>query len=419
MSNIKFLANLYLEKIASTDFYRRYTADRTVHEFTLNKSALRTQIYNAIGLQEASSSVTKICYTFFNDIQRALRPRTSTNGYIVEALPGNSNDTISVKIIGPTANSNVYGWIFDTLAPAKNKAYSSLANNKVVKSGGQLKNKKDFLDLSHEGGSQIGENAYKAILEQVEQDFLARPGVRRDELKKFELAIATGLKELGKSNKPVVSKITYKDYKTNRGTESKRDKDFNTKLYNLIRDTADNFIEEPVYESVEKHILTEATKKLRQNPDIHLKGFRVYDLKDAKQVVKKSSKDKISKQDLRKAKNQVRFGAQQNKIGVVAFLTYLNKGLPGQVASNMGSPALNYRTGRFAQSVYALDVRETKNRGLSIHYTYQRSPYELFEYPGGSPRLATPQRDPRKIIDKSIRELATDIVKTRFYTKRL
>ena len=54
----------------------------------------------------------------------------------------------------------------------------------------------------------------------------------------------------------------------------------------------------------------------------------------------------------------------------------------------MGSPALNFRTGRFANSARVENVAIGPRGGLHIDYTYMRDPYETFE-PGGKTRKLT------------------------------
>ena len=76
------------------------------------------------------------------------------------------------------------------------------------------------------------------------------------------------------------------------------------------------------------------------------------------------------------------------------------------------------RTGRFAGSVRATDVAITAKGHPSIGYTYQRDPYEVFESSSGS-RFSSIARDPRKLIDFSIREIAASQVVTRLYTRRV
>ena len=98
------------------------------------------------------------------------------------------------------------------------------------------------------------------------------------------------------------------------------------------------------------------------------------------------------------------------------MLAMINAQLPKQVEENMQDPALNYQTGRFARSVRATDITKTPKGFPSIGYTYQKSPYQTFEtgYKQGSV-----ERDPRRLIDQSIRELATQFALGRLYTRRL
>jgi hypothetical protein len=109
--------------------------------------------------------------------------------------------------------------------------------------------------------------------------------------------------------------------------------------------------------------------------------------------------------------------ATASNFSVAAIMGNLNAKLPDRVAQNMGAPALEYRTGRFASSVRATDVVTTPKGFPSIGYTYQRDPYEVFENTSGS-RFADAQRDPRVIIDKSIREIAAEMAIGRLFTRR-
>lgn len=97
----------------------------------------------------------------------------------------------------------------------------------------------------------------------------------------------------------------------------------------------------------------------------------------------------------------------------------LNKELPTTVRKNMGPPSLENRTGRFADSIEVVDITQTQKGFPSIGYTYQKDPYQVFEDGTGQPPWANGNRDPRSIIDKSIREIAAQFAIGRFYTRRL
>jgi hypothetical protein len=91
----------------------------------------------------------------------------------------------------------------------------------------------------------------------------------------------------------------------------------------------------------------------------------------------------------------------------IALRNLLNELLPQMVASKMTSPALQFRTGRFANSARVENVNIGPRGGMHIDYTYMKAPYETFE-PGG--KQGSTQRDPRKIIGASLRELAQGII---------
>ena len=54
----------------------------------------------------------------------------------------------------------------------------------------------------------------------------------------------------------------------------------------------------------------------------------------------------------------------------------------------------------------------------SIGYTYDKDPYQVFEASSGT-RFADRQRDPRTLIDASIREIAATLFTGRLFTRRI
>jgi hypothetical protein len=96
----------------------------------------------------------------------------------------------------------------------------------------------------------------------------------------------------------------------------------------------------------------------------------------------------------------------------------INKQLPETVLKNMGAPSLENRTGTFARSAKITDIVSTPQGFPSIGYTYDRQPYGVFEDGAGAAPWANGHRDPRKIIDRSIREIAAQFAIGRFYTRR-
>ena len=130
---------------------------------------------------------------------------------------------------------------------------------------------------------------------------------------------------------------------------------------------------------------------------------------DLGQVVKTQviSASKAKKKSVRKRPNGNKRDVSRTGQSPIALRNLLNEMLPQMVASKMTQPALQFRTGRFANSARVENVNIGPRGGMDIDYTYMRNPYETFE-PGN--KQGSTQRDPRKIIGASIRELAMGIL---------
>ena len=115
----------------------------------------------------------------------------------------------------------------------------------------------------------------------------------------------------------------------------------------------------------------------------------------------------------RKAKRRATDSAAARPLQMMVMI---NKELPQTIKANMDLPALQNRTGRFAESVKVVDAVKTRQGFPSFGYTYQKNPYQTFE-PGFA--QGSPERDPRALISRSIREIAVDLAIGRLYTRRL
>lgn len=95
-------------------------------------------------------------------------------------------------------------------------------------------------------------------------------------------------------------------------------------------------------------------------------------------------------------------------VNLANLIPMLNQRLPEIVRQNMGQQGrLVNRTGRFAESTQIVDI----GSNMVLSYTYMKNPYQVFEN--------HPSRDPRTLIDASIRELAAGIIRQKFTTRRI
>jgi hypothetical protein len=100
------------------------------------------------------------------------------------------------------------------------------------------------------------------------------------------------------------------------------------------------------------------------------------------------------------------------------LLPMINSRLTDTVARNMGSPRLNFRSGRFAQSAKVVNVEQTPQGFPSFVFDYERDPYGVFDRTLGRSPWNTPQRDPRALVDVSVREIVREMAIGRFFTRR-
>lgn len=126
----------------------------------------------------------------------------------------------------------------------------------------------------------------------------------------------------------------------------------------------------------------------------------------------KRSKIKRKKYSVTTSKNQ------KTAMSPIALAALINAKLPDEVASKMGAPRLDNRSGRFASSARVTDVSITTQGFPSIGYTYRKDPYQVYEVGSGT-RFSDSQRDPRPLIDASIRSIAAQFLTGRLYTRRI
>jgi hypothetical protein len=138
----------------------------------------------------------------------------------------------------------------------------------------------------------------------------------------------------------------------------------------------------------------------------------------AKGVKAKRSRKKAGNAALPSAIKARKAKTESSAAQPLQLIGLLNKQLPDTVRKNMREPGLVNRTGRFAESAQVTDIIQTPKGYPSIGYTYRKNPYKVFEE-GSSGNWSNGDRDPRDLIDKSIREIAAQFAIGRFYTRRV
>lgn len=281
-------------------------------------------------------------------------------------------------------------------------------------------------ELTKSGQVGIASSAVRvaAAKEKVEQYGVLKP----DEAAQFKSIITKYERDIGltidhvmvvkdgKIKKEYVPVLSWQDTISNQELaqiEAAAMRSFQTRL----KDVVDLEGSPTLKESIESVILHEissgvkrAPKKVKGSPKKSVtskgKGKKSKKIKGKKttQIIRDNGVPGTAVKGFTDGKTQGSFINLNNLIGPI------NKELSKTVKKNMVSPRLQNRTGRFANSVKITDINRTTQGFPSIGYTYQRAPYDKFE--------TDPDRDPRKLIDRSIREIAVKFAIGRFYTRR-
>jgi len=172
-------------------------------------------------------------------------------------------------------------------------------------------------------------------------------------------------------------------------------------------------------EILDKEIVNDTTKPFRNKKNI--KVSKHLDIKHSKKTT--SKKTAVTAKALRSKTRRKTIASSSVKASPAAkplqLIALLNSKLPETVQKKMNEPALVNRTGTFADSVRVVDATKTPKGFPSFGYTYDKEPYGVFEMGMGAAPWATPERDPRRIIDQSIREIAKQAALGRFFTRRI
>ena len=284
----------------------------------------------------------------------------------------------------------------------------------------------NFLDLGHKGGSAIARFRRTETIKRL-TNVAQKEGITQKDLIDWGFTMTLSKKDTldktvfqvgfeGASRNRLEGAGSLK--KVRKGTE----KALNDLLKNIVNnrnyedlkgsDSRREITTKKIIKSFQDGIKNSNNIKLTKKVDTKIKlsnGKEVSKTKKDKTKPGKSLQASIG-QDIRS-----RINKGQSAQSVIGLATLINQKLPQTVMANMKPPALQNRTGRFAQSVRVTDVMLTQKGYPSIGYTYRKNPYQTFEM---GQKQGSKDRDPRNLIDKSIREIAAELLVGRFFTRR-
>jgi hypothetical protein len=428
--------------------YRNFTSNKRIHGITVNATDIASQVeqeFMALLSVEKLEAETKAfiqteSVKFSKKLHAAFKnfdPKNTKWTEVSKLSEDTTNFTFNLSPKADKKPSSVFN-AFKKIKQAEQidfnanlEARLKIENADVAKSRSNLPAaQRGFLDIGHEGGSSISAQRLAAVSSTIGRfEITTGDGgsVGRNLSAEIQKALDSMEWSIVKSEgdpKDTVS-IKMESKKINRDNKDEV-LQLNKTITAIIEEMKEDItLSEGSDSSItrrQKIILKAFSDKLKGTKGVKLVGFKdkldpSYKGKNKKKPNKaKSSVASLGSKGSKKSrrKRQANKGVSSSPL---AMITMLNKRLPDTVRSNMGAPKLENVTGRFATSVRVTDIMQTPQGFPSIGYTYQRDPYQVFET-GSSGSWSNEYRDPRKLIDKSIRELAATVATGRFYTRR-
>ena len=449
VSLINVLKDIEEDIKKSSEAYRTLISNYEVHEFTLDAEDIIEQVETEMKAREGVSTlsqgtrdiirkeVRKMVRTLYKQFHPKQFDKTGKKWTRTSELQGTSLNFTFVLAAKPGRSANVFN-TFKRIKQVAQRPLIAALNKKLKdlnrgrKEGRQaelISSRKGFLDLGHENDSSVSLQR-AAKVQQALWKFDGNKTLSPLAKKVIDELAGVITFEIGKDDKgpPLdVIRVKMESKAINRASTSK-EKNEVLELNKALKKAAEKIGDEWAYiegsdSSVQKRkkiIIEDFVGPLRKSSHAKVKtGSTKIKRSKGKGQLKGKSPKGTRNQYKDSDKTNLTSSAKKGVAGTpLALLASINKELPETVRKNMNSPRLQNQTGRFADSVRATDIMATNKGFPSIGYTYQRDPYQVFEDGAGAPPWANGQRDPRSLIDKSIREIAAEFAIGRFYTRR-
>ena len=432
----------------SSTAYRRLVSDKKVHSITVSVQKITTQVKremeSRIGVEKGKLQKTivdvidievpKMVTGMYNDVKGYNNDAKFSE---VSELTGNPARFTFVLAAKPGRTANIFNAFRkvkqDNQKVLLKKLRAAIRKlNKGRTEGNQIRQiGRNFLDIGHQDGSAVStqrKQAAQAALFEFGMNTQANPVISRF-LKEVQDVVNLSIsKKDGEPVDIIEAELESKYLNRKRGggvekalaLELAKDLDKIMKAFNAS-EYANLKGSDSKLEKTTKAVLNPFAKKAAANPKIKT-NFNSKKVKTSNTKVK--AKPKKSKATVGGKKNLTTIDKTpvfdtKSRRSMFSFIAMINKKLPQTVEKNMRAPRLENQSGRFARSVEIKDVIQTRKGFPSFGYTYDKEPYQVFEVGKGLEPWASPDRDPRRLIDGSIREIAADMALGRFFTRRL
>jgi len=453
-ADLEVLINEIKGKIESqSETYRKLRSDRKVHSITIDQDDIINEVTVelekriGVGSGKLQKSIKDIIDTEVPKMVAGIRKSVILYG---ADTPQNRKASFVKNMVGsPTKFTFVLGAkadksanIFNAFRKIKqvnqrallNKLRAAITklNNGRTDKGNQIRQiGRNFLDIGHQEGSAVSEQRKKEAQAAL-FDYTVNKRANRTVVSFLsELQDSITLSISKRDGQPVdiieaELESKYLNRQRGGGIEKRLSKELNDDLQKIMESfSASRYANIPgsdsKLEKVRKSVLNPFAEKAAKNPKIKA-TFKSEEIKESRAKTKTTLKSgKVSRgerKNLTTIDKTPTFDTKSRR-SMFSFIAMINKKLPQTVEKNMRSPRLQNQSGRLAKSVEIKDVIQTRKGFPSFGYTYDKDPYQIFEVGKGLEPWATPDRDPRRLIEGSIREIAADMALGRFFTRRL
>ena len=448
-SQIELIKDLIAALDADSDAWRKDTADKRVHNFTARYSDIKQAIVDRLTLPEprgpamtrkeveellSAGGLDGEIRSTLTKIRQSLKAYKSKNVKISFAAGNNQNYLRAVIHGEPGTSTNLYGVIYRQYKDELEILATKVSEGASVFTGKEVSFlSRKFFNLSHADR----EGALESYLREAVQVSVDRVNATADQKMSLNEIIRVINTDEGfidiirdtsaeEMNVFVGSRIQNAIDGTISRDKAKRLKEWAQDTLKELERKGSNFFlnmagSDSFAEIKQKQSVKAVVTAFKDIPGVTIKLDFDTKIKHSKTKVSGSKKAKIDQRKIATPRVKQKSRKRQTKTGTqspVRLIPLINAKLPETVAKNMGAPRLENRTGRFASSPRVLDAQTTEKGFVSFGYTYEKNPYSVFERTSGS-RFADANRDPRDLIDLSIREIAQQLMAGRFYTRRL
>lgn len=421
------LANKAIDHLKNSKDLRKIS-DRQPHIFLIDKDNIFRQILVQISrkrpltdkqFDELNASIDN----YVNDLYGTFKNRVSKE-YMYKVF--GSPPSFKVLVTSKTGTGDVFRKIREIRSSRRNELKLTKSISEIFSRDNSITEESlsHLFDLGHVEGSSIAEQRIQSALSKFTK--VNTSGINSPELDTIiNLAISSKhIRDNQKVGKNFIITVADESFSANQLKGSQQEKDLIAKTESLLSEFVNNNIDwsnqkgsmstkDIIYNEIMNSAVKSGAKTKRAKQSVESKQKAT-----VKTRIKSSRIKTVDNLDSEKVNISKKKPSTQQTKNWLALLPVINARLIPKVLANMKAPALVNRTGTFAQSVKITNIEQTREGYPSFVFDYERDPYDVFDRTKGRAPWNTPQRDPRALVDKSVREVVREMAINRFYTRR-